>query len=133
MRFALKVLLPGIDAKKGTIWARLASPDAGNERGFFFRPEPGDEVVVGFFNDDPRQAVILGAVYGAKNKPPRSLGKPTKENKDKSDRLQKSAMIGFLDDEKPRFLSKRRTPIRLCWTTMRKKFRLPTNMATPLP
>lgn len=69
----VKVLLPGVDAKDGHVWARLASPDAGPGRGMFFRPEPGDEVVVGFFNGDPRQAVILGALYSEKNKPDAAL------------------------------------------------------------
>jgi uncharacterized protein involved in type VI secretion and phage assembly len=30
----------------------------------------GDEVVVGFFNEDPRSAVILGNLYNSKRKPP---------------------------------------------------------------
>ena len=33
--------------------------------GFFFRPEVGDEVVLGFLNDDPRQAVILGMLHSS--------------------------------------------------------------------
>lgn len=74
--FRVRLILPGIDPKKGKIWARLASPEAGKGtdapgRGFFFRPEKGDEVVVGFFNNDPRQAVILGAMFGSQNKPPK--------------------------------------------------------------
>ncbi len=28
------------------VWARLATPDAGNKRGTYFRPEPDDEVVL---------------------------------------------------------------------------------------
>jgi Rhs element Vgr protein len=98
--FRIQVILPGIDAKNGTLWARLASPDAGNNRGYFFRPEPGDEVVVGFFNDDPRQAVILGAMYGSKNKPPKDVAKLTKENKAKTIVTKTGATIGFLDGSK---------------------------------
>jgi Rhs element Vgr protein len=45
------------------IWARLANVTAGNERGIVFRPELDDEVVLGFLNDDPRNAVILGALH----------------------------------------------------------------------
>ncbi|MFN8459692.1 MAG: type VI secretion system tip protein VgrG, partial [Anaerolineae bacterium] len=98
--FRVPVILPGIDEKKGTLWARLASPDAGKERGYFFRPEPGDEVVVGFFNDDPRQAVILGAIYSSKNTPPQSVSKLTKENKAKAIVTKKGTTIGFVDDSK---------------------------------
>lgn len=52
---------------KGT-WARIASLDAGKERGYYFRPEIGDEVIVGFVNDDPRFAVVLGMLHSS-NKP----------------------------------------------------------------
>ena len=34
--------------------------DAGENRGSFWRPEIGDEVVLGFLNSDPRDAIILG-------------------------------------------------------------------------
>jgi len=77
----------------GLIWARLATLEAGlttdgrQGRGTMFRPEPGDEVILGFVNDDPRQAVILGALNSVKNKPPfpvtvenNQRGLVTKEN-----------------------------------------------------
>jgi phage protein D/phage baseplate assembly protein gpV len=61
----IKVELPAIDkSKQGVVWARMAHPDAGKDRGFVFWPEAGDEVVVGFLNDDPRQAIVLGALHG---------------------------------------------------------------------
>lgn len=97
--FRVKVNLPSIDASKGVVWARLASPDAGKGHGYFFRPEPGDEVVVGFFNDDPRHAVILGAMYGSKNTPPKDVSKLTKDNFKKSIVTKKGTTIEF-DDEK---------------------------------
>ncbi len=52
------------------LWARIASPDAGNDRGYCFRPEPGDEVLLGFLGDDPRHPVVLGRLWGSKNKLP---------------------------------------------------------------
>src|SRR5207247_396462 len=76
----VKVILPGIDAKTGSVWARLATPDAGKSRGYFFRPEKGDEGVVGFFNDDPRQPVILGALYSSKNPAPNDCSTITQDN-----------------------------------------------------
>jgi Rhs element Vgr protein len=51
------------------IWARLAFPYASADAGFFFFPEIGDEVIISFINNDPRYAVITGALYNAKNKP----------------------------------------------------------------
>jgi len=97
----VKVILPGIDEKKGEIWARLASPDAGKGRGFFFRPETGDEVIVGFFNDDPRQAVILGAMYSSKNTPPDALEKESKDNVAKGIVSRAGTSLTFSDKEKP--------------------------------
>ena len=98
--FRVKVILPAIDQEKGTVWARLASPDAGKDRGYFFRPEVGDEVVVGFFNNDPRQAVILGAMFGSKNAPPEIVSKVTKDNVDKAIVTKKGTTIGFVDGKK---------------------------------
>ena len=66
----VKVIIPALGPEDNSIWAWLMSPDAGNERGFFFRPETGDEVIVGFLNNDPRQAVVLGAVYSQAIAPP---------------------------------------------------------------
>lgn len=54
------VKIPVIDNNAEGTWVRVASLDAGNTRGAFFRPELGDEVIVGFINDDPRHGVMLG-------------------------------------------------------------------------
>jgi uncharacterized protein involved in type VI secretion and phage assembly len=43
----------------------VTSLDAGSDRGFFFRPEIGDEVVAGFLDEDPRCAVILGMLHSS--------------------------------------------------------------------
>ncbi len=56
------VKIPVIDNENNGLWARVATLDAGNNRGSFFLPEIGDEVIVGFVNDDPRDPVILGMV-----------------------------------------------------------------------
>ena len=65
----LKIKVPalGVDT---TIWARMAFPEAGNTRGFYAWPKTNDEVVLGYFNDDPRQPVILGSLYSSTNTPP---------------------------------------------------------------
>jgi uncharacterized protein involved in type VI secretion and phage assembly len=94
------VILPGIDEKTGAVWARLAAPDAGKNRGWFFRPETGDEVVVGFFNQDPRQPVILGGLFSPKNTPPENASEITKENTTKAIVTKTGSMIGFIDDKK---------------------------------
>lgn len=61
------VQLPNLKEGEDAVWARAARMDAGKDRGWIFRPEIGDEVILGFINDDPRQAVILGALHSSKN------------------------------------------------------------------
>ncbi|MEB3301394.1 MAG: type VI secretion system tip protein VgrG [Cyanobacteriota bacterium] len=76
----VRVGLPHTGEAAGELWARLLTPDAGAKRGFVFRPEVGDEVVLGFLNDDPRQPLILGAMFSGKNKPPKPVQEPDKAN-----------------------------------------------------
>jgi Rhs element Vgr protein len=54
------VRLPIVDNSSEGIWARVATLDAGENRGSFFRPEIGDEVIVGFINGNPNEAIVLG-------------------------------------------------------------------------
>lgn len=54
------VKIPIVNNKEQGIWCRLALLDAGNNRGSIFRPDLGDEVVIGFINEDPNDAIILG-------------------------------------------------------------------------
>lgn len=56
----VRVRTPLIDPSEEGVWARVACLDAGENRGTFFRPEIGDEVVLGFLDEDPRNPVILG-------------------------------------------------------------------------
>ncbi len=68
----IKCRLPLISQEADGIWARLATLDAGNERGTFYRPELGDEVVVGFLGDDPRYPVILGQCHSSAKPAPQA-------------------------------------------------------------
>jgi len=61
----IEVRLATISETDGLVWARQALLDAGGSRGTCFRPEVGDEVVVGFLDDDPRDPVILGALHSS--------------------------------------------------------------------
>ena len=64
------VQLPNLKQGADAIWARCARMEAGNQRGWIFRPELDDEVILGFINDDPRQAIILGSMHSSKNAAP---------------------------------------------------------------
>ena len=68
--YRIRVKVPALHQQEEALWARLSLPYASNEAGFCFHPEPGDEVVLGFFNQDSRYPVILGSMYNPKNKPP---------------------------------------------------------------
>lgn len=50
--------------------ARVATLMAGSERGTFFNPEPGDEVVVAFEGGDLDRPVIIGALWSDVDSPP---------------------------------------------------------------
>lgn len=69
-QFRVKVNLQILGDEAITVWARVARPDAGAERGFFVQPRIDDEVVVGFINQDPRDAIVLGALHAADNLAP---------------------------------------------------------------
>lgn len=68
--YRIQVELPWLDGKSKLLWARLTSLYATNGMSTFFLPEPGDEVLVGFMNQDPTHPIVLGSLYGAKHKPP---------------------------------------------------------------
>ena len=100
--YRIRVELPGTGAgpSEATLWARLASPEAGKGRGFFFRPEVGDEVVVGFLADDPRQPVVLGALFGSKNAPPADAA-PSSDNVAKGLWTAHGIALALTDQAKP--------------------------------
>lgn len=99
--YRVKVQIPGIDAgSDNAVWAQLAAPEAGLGRGYYFRPEAGDEVVLGFLNNDPRRPVIVGALFGSKNTPPASMGEPSDANEQRGIVSKKGTTIGFVDRDK---------------------------------
>jgi Rhs element Vgr protein len=91
----IKVRFPLVDSHEG-VWARVASLDAGDGRGSFFRPELKDEVVVGFLYDDPRHAVVLG-MLNSSAKPAPIRAKDTNHEKGF---FTRSKMKVLFNDEK---------------------------------
>ena len=79
-------------------WARLVSPMAGKERGFFMKPEVGDEVLIGFEHDDPRRPLFLGGMWSSADTPPPSDGSAT-DNDWRFIRSRSGHLI-ILDDKK---------------------------------
>lgn len=109
--FRVQVLMPRLtltadppsDKNDGLVWARLATLEAGltkdgkQGRGTLFRPELGDEVILGFLNDDPRQAIILGSLYSEINKPPIPV---TTENMQRGIFSKENLKLSFDDKDK---------------------------------
>ncbi len=92
----IKVELPGVQEINEGVWARLSTFDAGPNRGSFFRPEVGDEVVVGFVNDDPRSPVILGSLHSSHAPSPEE---PSKSNNRKGLETREGQRLVFDDEE----------------------------------
>lgn len=51
-------------------WARVTTLMAGNNRGIFFLPEVGDEVLVAFDHGDLNHPYVIGALWNGENSPP---------------------------------------------------------------
>jgi Rhs element Vgr protein len=95
--FRIKCRLPLVSPNDDGVWARLATLDAGDNRGTYFRPEINDEVVIGFLNDDPRYPVILGMVHSSAKAAP----EPAKnDNNHKGYVSREKLKITFDDDKK---------------------------------
>ena len=90
----IQVMIPTLDEQ--TVWARLGNFYASKDIGTFFIPEIGDEVVLGFLNNDPSNPIILGSLYSSKNVPPYDL---SAENYTKAFVTKGLLKIEF-DDEK---------------------------------
>lgn len=95
----IMVRLPTIDSADEGIWSRISTLDAGKNRGTFFRPEIGDEVIVGFINNDPRFAVILGMCNSSEKSAPLA----TSDDNHEKGYVSRSEMKMIFNDEKKTF------------------------------
>ncbi|WP_315833154.1 type VI secretion system tip protein VgrG [Bradyrhizobium prioriisuperbiae] len=95
--FRVFVALPLLQDDAKGVWARLGTFYASNKVGAVFYPEIGDEVVVGFMNEDPRYAVILASVYSKKLAPPIQ---PDQKNNKKSLVTRSKLEISFDEESK---------------------------------
>jgi len=96
-QYRVQVKLPLQKAATEGVWARMSHPVASNGFGCVFLPEVDDEVVVGFFDEDPSCPVILGFLYSSKQKP---ALEPAADNNLKSFTTRSKISIAFDDDKK---------------------------------
>ena len=64
----------GISDQDGAVWARVVVPFAGDNRGCFFIPDVGDEVLVVYLGGDSRYPVVLGGLWNGHDTAPDSFG-----------------------------------------------------------
>ena len=69
----IQVSVPVLQAERAGVWARLVQFHGSDGIGTFFVPEIGDEVVLGYFGNDPSHPVVLGSLYSSKRAPPYAL------------------------------------------------------------
>jgi uncharacterized protein involved in type VI secretion and phage assembly len=92
----IAVRLPFIGNSTQGVWARIACLDAGQQRGTFFRPEIGDEVVVGFLDSDPRHPVVLGMCHSSARPAP----EPVADKNDLKGYVSREKLRLLFDDDK---------------------------------
>jgi uncharacterized protein involved in type VI secretion and phage assembly len=68
-RVLVRVSAP-TDVISGDLWARVATMMAGRNRGTWFIPDVGDEVLVAFERGEVKEAYVIGALWNAKSRPP---------------------------------------------------------------
>jgi Rhs element Vgr protein len=93
----VQVSTPIQQAEIDGVWARLSSFYGSKGFGAFFVPEIGDEVILGYFNDDPSHPVILGSLYSSDRAPPYPLAA---ENNFKAIVTRSKLKLEFDEDKK---------------------------------
>ena len=94
--FRVRVSVPSVGGAE-SVWARVGCFYASNAAGAVFCPEVGDEVVVGFMNEDPNQPIILGSLYSP-TRPP--AFPPDKENRKKAIVTRAKLEMSYDDKDK---------------------------------
>ncbi len=97
---------PDADGGLYDLWARHATLFAGNDRGSWFLPDVGDEVLVAFEMGDPRRPYVLGGLWNGQDAPPQSA---TARNNIKQIRSRSGVLI-TLDDNAGQELLHLETP-----------------------
>jgi uncharacterized protein involved in type VI secretion and phage assembly len=66
----VRVSFPWHSLPDQTYWARVTTPLAGRNHGFYFTPEIDDEVLVAFDHGDLQSPYVVGSLWNSSNRPP---------------------------------------------------------------
>jgi uncharacterized protein involved in type VI secretion and phage assembly len=81
----VKLKFPWLSEEVESNWARVISPMAGNDRGLYVMPAPGDEVLVAFEHGCVECPYVLGSLWNGKDLPPVGNGNPPADDDDSKD------------------------------------------------
>lgn len=65
----VRVKYPSLGDETEGWWARVSSSASGKDRGLLMMPQPNEEVLIAFENNDPRKPYVIGSVWNAKDTP----------------------------------------------------------------
>ena len=83
------------EGSEKTPWIRLLQPHSGSGKGFYFVPEIGEEVLVGFQGGNAEKPYVIGTQYNGKEK----SGYADKENSIKAVHTRSGHKLVFTEDE----------------------------------
>jgi len=79
------------------MWARVVAPFAGDDRGAFFLPDVGDEVLVVFVQGDARFPLVIGGLWSGSAAAPASI---ESGGRNRTKRIKsKNGIVVTLDDQ----------------------------------
>ncbi|MCC6617079.1 MAG: type IV secretion protein Rhs [Anaerolineae bacterium] len=68
----VSIIIPMLGDTSG-LWARVAVPFAGNNRGTWLIPDVDDEVLIAFESGDPARPIVIGALWNGVDVPPETM------------------------------------------------------------
>jgi uncharacterized protein involved in type VI secretion and phage assembly len=72
---------PDTGGERYEAWARVATLMGGNNRGSWFIPDVGDEVLVVFEGGDPRRPYCIGGLWNGSDSPPEAMDGAGRNNR----------------------------------------------------
>ena len=95
----VKVKLPILSEQEITYWIPIVMPGAGKNRGWFFIPEPEDEVLVLFEHGDLNRGMIIGSLWNGKDAPP--ADNKNGKNEQRMIKSRQGSKVTFDDSDNP--------------------------------